>query len=89
MSKVVGVRQIVFQGNEVETPVICCEWAVTKIIRLVDTSELIYKLNDIVNPNDTGMGFTIVRPNRNDLFMEYCPICGDAINPMKVKLGVY
>ena len=76
MSKIVGQRWVVFQGNEVKRNVTCCEDAKWKVEQLFQLDEYIRKINTIINPRSNGY-INIVYENTGKFKLNYCPVCGN------------
>ena len=84
MSTVVGKRWVVFQGNEVQKNVTCCEAAKWKIEQLLQLAEHMRRVNDILNPKSNGyITIQVVGTDRGEFKLNYCPTCGDKYEEKK------
>jgi hypothetical protein len=79
MGRVIGKREIVFQGNEVEVNYTCCQHAKWEIENLRESFKKLATMREIINP-PVYFGNTeikIVGLVDNSFKLNYCPICGE------------
>ena len=78
MSKVVGKRTKIVDGTEYDYDVTCCMMAQGRVKDLLELETHMKAIIDYMRPEQ--FGHLIVICNMPDIEMNYCPICGDAIN---------